>query len=215
MLTWIKEGLPQFKDFKGEALSSVKKWILCKSAKWLPVLSIYILPLVIKLQWNVRITTSEKEAQDMYLFFDRWKFSLPTVPYIWVLKTCSHWKCTSGLQNHIIFICLYALLPYMLSSDNKCTNHQKIWKNNSNSNIKKWHKTSICYVSHVKSETSNILRTSAWFLKPFGERLEENLIYGLVKANSTVKARTIYSGHNIWYQFFFLENGKMDFKGKI
>ena len=42
MLTWIQKGLPQFKDFEGEALSYVESWILCKSAEWLPDLTIHI-----------------------------------------------------------------------------------------------------------------------------------------------------------------------------
>ena len=52
------------------------------------------------------------------------------------------------------------------------------------------------------------------FLKPFGERVEENHIYCLVKHNSTVKTRTVYRGCNVSYQVF-LENGKIDFKRKI
>ena len=28
-------------------------------------------------------------------------------------KSCSHWKCTSGLQRHMIFVCLYALFSCM------------------------------------------------------------------------------------------------------
>ena len=42
MLTWIQKALPQFKDFEGEALSYVENWTLCKSAEWLPDLSIII-----------------------------------------------------------------------------------------------------------------------------------------------------------------------------
>ena len=41
MLTWTQKALPQFKDFEGEALSYVENWILCKSAEWLPDLTIY------------------------------------------------------------------------------------------------------------------------------------------------------------------------------
>ena len=44
--------------------------------------------------------------------------------------------------------------------------------------LEKWHNVSYRY---VKSETSNICRTGAWLLKPFGERVEENDIYYLVK----------------------------------
>ena len=42
MLTWIQKGLLPFKDFEGEALSYVENWILCKSAEWLPDLTIHI-----------------------------------------------------------------------------------------------------------------------------------------------------------------------------
>ena len=66
----------------------------------------------------------------------------------------------------------------------------------------------------IKSETSDIWRTSAWFLKTFGERVEENHIYDLVKPNTTVKARTVYRGCNVCYQIL-LENRKIDFKSKI
>ena len=40
--------------------------------------------------------------------------------------------------------------------------------------FEKWHNVSYRYVSYVKSETSDIWRTGAWFLKPFRERVEEN-----------------------------------------
>ena len=36
MLTWIQKGLPQFKDFECETLSSAENLILCKNAEWLP-----------------------------------------------------------------------------------------------------------------------------------------------------------------------------------
>ena len=55
-----------------------------------------------------------------------------------------------------------------------------------------WHNVISRYISCVKSETSDIWRTDPWFLKPFGERVEENRIYNLVKPNSTVKTRTVY-----------------------
>ena len=58
--------------------------------------------------------------------------------------------------------------------------------------FEKWHDISYRYVSYAKSETSDIWRTDAWFLKPFGKRVEENHIYNLVKSNSTVKTRTVY-----------------------
>ena len=53
--------------------------------------------------------------------------------------------------------------------------------------FEKWQNTSYYYVSYVKSETYNIWGTGAWFLKPFGSRVEENHIYNLVKLNSAVK----------------------------
>ena len=71
-----------------------------------------------------------------------------------------------------------------------------------------WHNVSYRYVSYVKSETFDISRTSAWFLKTF-RRVEENHIYDQVKPNSTV-----CRGCNVCYQVF-LENGKINFKSKI
>ena len=79
--------------------------------------------------------------------------------------------------------------------------------------FQKWYNVSYRYVSYVKTETSNIWRTGAWFLKPFGERVEQNHIYHLVKPNSTEKTRSVYRGCNICHQVF-LENGKIDFKSK-
>ena len=70
------------------------------------------------------------------------------------------------------------------------------------------------YVSYVKSKTSDIWRTGAWFLNRFEESVEENHIYHLAKLNSTVKTGAVYRGCNICYQVF-LENGKIDFKSKI
>ena len=67
----------------------------------------------------------------------------------------------------------------------------------------KSHKVSYRCVSYIKSETSNIWRTGALFLKPFGERVEENHIYHPVKPNYTVTARTVYRGRNVCYQFSF------------
>ena len=80
--------------------------------------------------------------------------------------------------------------------------------------FEKWHNVNYRYVSYIKSETSDIWRTDAWFLKPFGEWVEENHIYDLVKPNSTVKTKTVYRERNVCYQVF-LENGKIDFRGKI
>ena len=80
--------------------------------------------------------------------------------------------------------------------------------------IKKWHNVRYCYVSYVRSVTSNIWRAGAWSLKPSGESIVENHIYDLVKPNSIVKARTVYRGGNVCCQVF-LENGNIDFKSKI
>ena len=77
--------------------------------------------------------------------------------------------------------------------------------------FEKWHNISYRYVSYIKSETFDIWRTVAWFLKAFGESFEENHIYYLVKLNSAVKTRTVYRGY---YQVL-LENGKIGFKSKI
>ena len=59
--------------------------------------------------------------------------------------------------------------------------------------LEKWLNVSYRYVSYP----SNIWRTGAWFLKPFGERDEESHIYDLVKPNSAVKTRTIYRGCDV------------------
>ena len=80
--------------------------------------------------------------------------------------------------------------------------------------FKKWHNISYHYASYVKSETFNIWRTAAWFLKPFGGRIEENYNYHLVKPNSKVKTRTVYRVFNICYQVFF-GNRKIVFNSKI
>ena len=40
--------------------------------------------------------------------------------------------------------------------------------------FRKWHNVSYHCVSYIKSETSDIWRIGAQFLKPFGERFEEN-----------------------------------------
>ena len=80
--------------------------------------------------------------------------------------------------------------------------------------FEKWHNVSYRYVSYIKSETFDIWRTSAWFLKSFGESVQENHIYHLVKPNSTAKTRTVHRRCNVCSQVF-LENGKIDFKSKI
>ena len=68
--------------------------------------------------------------------------------------------------------------------------------------FEKWHNVSYRYVSQVDSETSDIWRTGAWFLKPFGERVEKNHIYDLIKRSYTVKTRTVYRGCNVCNQVF-------------
>ena len=78
----------------------------------------------------------------------------------------------------------------------------------------KSHNVSYRYVSYIKSEISDVWKTCAWFLKPFGERVEENHIYDLVKPNSTVRTRTVHRGCNVC-DIVYLENGKIDFKRKI
>ena len=42
--------------------------------------------------------------------------------------------------------------------------------------LEKCHNVSYRYISYIKSETSDIWRTGAWFSKPFWERIEENYI---------------------------------------
>ena len=76
---------------------------------------------------------------------------------------------------------MYALISClhtcMLSSDIKRAHRQNIRKWHSISNVRKWHNVSYRYVSYIKSETSDIWRKGAWFLKAFVESVEENHIY--------------------------------------
>ena len=60
----------------------------------------------------------------------------------------------------------------------------------------------------------DIVRTGAWLLKPFGERVEENHIYYLVEPDSTVKTRTVYIGCNVCYQVFW-KIEKLTLRGKF
>ena len=124
----------------------------------------------------------------------------------------------------MIFVCLYPLFSCMLCF-HVCTHvcfhlisnvHTvRTFKNRIPfQTFKKWQNISYHYVSYIKSETSNIRRRGAWFLKPFRDRVEENHIYSLVKPNSTVKTRTVYRGCNACYQVFS-ENRKIEFKSKI
>ena len=53
--------------------------------------------------------------------------------------------------------------------------------------FEEWRNGTYHYVSYVKAQKSDIWRTGAWFLKTFGETVEEKHIYDLVKPNSTVK----------------------------
>ena len=78
--------------------------------------------------------------------------------------------------------------------------------------LREGHNISYCYISYIKSETSHIWRTGAWL--PFGERVEENHLYHLVKPNSILKLRSVYRGCSVYYPIF-LDNGKIDFKSKI
>ena len=102
----------------------------------------------------------------------------------------------------------------MVSPDMKCNIVRTFENRIPFQTFEKWHNVSYRYVSHKKSEKSDIWRRGAWFLKPFGERVEENHIYPLVKPNSAVKTRTVYRRYDVCYQVF-LENGRFDFKSKI
>ena len=109
-----------------------------------------------------------------------------------------------------MFLCfafMYALLSCldtcMFSSDIKCPFVRTFKNRIPFQTFEKWHNVSYRYVSYIKSETSFIWRTGAWFLKPFEERVEENHIYHIVKPNSTVKTGTVYRGCNVCYQFFW------------
>ena len=128
----------------------------------------------------------------------------------------SHWKCTSGLQKRMIFVCLYALLSCMLCF-HVCTNMQivRIFENRIPiKTFKKWHNVKLPLRQLRKVRNIRYWRTEVSFLKSFGERVEENHIYDLVKPNFTVKTKKGYRGRNICYQVF-LENGKIDSKSKI
>ena len=124
----------------------------------------------------------------------------------------------------MIFVYLYALLSCMLCF-HVCTHAcfhlisnvhiARTFKNKIPfQTFEKWYNLSYRYVSYVKSETSDIWSTGVWFLKTFGERVEENHIYLLVKPTYAVKARAIHRVCNVYYQVF-LENRKVDFKSKI
>ena len=124
----------------------------------------------------------------------------------------------------MIFVCFYALCSFMFCFQvytHVCfhlISNVQIVRTFENripiQTFEKRHNVSYRYVSNIKSETSDICSIGTWFLKPFGERVEENHIYDLVKPNYTIKSRTVYIGCNLCYQVF-LESGKIDFKGKI
>ena len=105
-----------------------------------------------------------------------------------MLKSRSHWKCTSCLQKHMIFVSFYALLLFMLCF-HVCTHvcfhlisnvHivRTIKTRIPIQTFEKWCNVSYSYVSYIKSETSAIWRAGAW--------VEENHISLLVKSNSTI-----------------------------
>ena len=77
---------------------------------------------------------------------------------------------------------MYAPISCLHAS--KRANHQNIQNRIPIQTCKKWHNVSYPYVSYVRSETSDIWRIGPLFLKPFGERVEENHICDLVKPNS-------------------------------
>ena len=116
------------------------------------------------------------------------------------LKMCIRSAKTYDFCVFVCFAFMYALLSHlhkcMLPSDIKLAHRQNIRKQSSISNVAR-------YVSYVKSETSDIWRTGAWFLKPFGERVEEKHIYHLAKPNSAVKTGTVYRGCNVIYEVFW------------
>ena len=124
----------------------------------------------------------------------------------------------------MIFVCLYALF-FCLLCFHVCTHvcfylisnvHiVRTFENRiSFQTFEKWHNVSYRYVNYIKSEISNISRTEAWFLKPFGERDEENHIDHLVKPNSAVKTRTLYRGVTYVTKFFW-KMGKLTIRAKF
>ena len=144
--------------------------------------------------------------------------------YIWQsYKTRSHWKCTSGPQKHMIFVCLSALFSCLLCfhvCKHVCfhlISNVHVVRTFENripfQTFEKWHNVSYLYVSYVKSETSDIWRTGPWFLKPFGESWGKPYL-SPSKTQFYSKTRTVYRGCNVCYHVFF-KNGKIDFKRKI
>ena len=113
---------------------------------------------------------------------------------------------TYDFRMLVCFAFMYALLAYLHNAYFHLISNMQIVRTFKNripiQTFQKWNNISYRYVSCVKSETSDIWRTAAWFLKPFGERVEKNHIYNLVKPNSTIKARRAYRGCNVCYQVF-------------
>ena len=121
---------------------------------------------------------------------------------IWFLYACvlSFHACFAFISTH-----MYAFIWYETWKSSELLKVEFQFKSLKNGPL------SNGYISYVKSETSDIWRTGEWLLKPFGERVEENHTYDLVKPSSTVKTRGVYRRCNVCCQFFG-ENGKIDFK---
>ena len=120
--------------------------------------------------------------------------------YIGSAKTFDFCMCVCFVFMYALLSCLHTC---MVSPDMKCNIVRTFENRIPFQTFEKWHNVSYRYVSYIKSETSFIWRTGAWFLKPFEERVEENHIYHIVKPNSTVKTGTVYRGCNVCYQFFW------------
>ena len=113
-------------------------------------------------------------------------FSNKHPQHLWAVLTENvHWACRNIWLLYACMLCFYVcfafMFAHMLSSNTKLAHCQNIWKQNSISNVWKWHNLSYRYVSYVKLEVFNIWRTGAWFLKPFAERVKKNHIYDPVK----------------------------------
>ena len=55
----------------------------------------------------------------------------------------------------------------------------------------------------------------AWFLKSFGERVEENQIYDLVKLKSAVETRKVYRERVTYVTKFFWKMEKLTLRAKF
>ena len=88
-----------------------------------------------------------------------------------------HWKCTSGLQRQMIFVCFYALLSCILCFHvytHACfhlTSNVHIVKTFENrilfQTFEKWYNVSYRYVSYVKSQKHPILENRCMTFKTF------------------------------------------------